>query len=96
MYYVNQFVVNLLPVGVVIIGTERGKKVKCELTLSGCKYVGIGISKSKKSAKKKATEDYVSFLARQHLLSTPKVFKKKLTILYLHQKKLKKENLKPL
>lgn len=45
--------------------------------MPGCKYKGLGYSKTQNSAKKKATKDFLLFLVRQKALhlELPKVFK---------------------
>lgn len=53
---------------------KQNQKYRCGLEIPGYNYVGIGNSKLKKSAQKKATKDFLLFLVSQNALpAIPKV-----------------------
>lgn len=55
---------------------KKNQKYRCGLEIPGYNYVGIGNSKLKKSAQKKAIKDFLLFLVSQNLIPTiPKVKK---------------------
>lgn len=56
------------------LANKKNQKYRCELEIPGYNYVGMGNSKLKKSAQKKATKDFLLYLVSQNAISTiPKV-----------------------
>lgn len=57
---------------------KTNQKYRCGLEIPGYNYIGIGNSKIKKSAQKKATKDFLLFLvSRNEIPTIPNVKKKK-------------------
>lgn len=71
------FIINYLFIMFCFLVNKQDKKKEiCELVIPGYNFVGVGNSKDKKSAQKKATKDFLLFLASQNAIpAIPKVTK---------------------